>query len=136
MTMKNINEIIGALPAERRAKIAARAEQLIGEEMALQHLRVARRFTQQSIAKVLGVGQDSISRLESRSDMLLSTLRTYVEAMGGSLRLVAEFPDGVALLSGLGQVGEEPAPPHKRERQAISRAVRKRKHISLAHAAE
>jgi DNA-binding XRE family transcriptional regulator len=134
--MKNINEIIGALPAERRAKIAARTAELIGQEMALQHLRVARRLTQQSIAKVLGVGQDSISRLESRSDMLLSTLRTYVEAMGGSLKLVAEFPDGVALLSDLGQVGEEPISSTKRERQAISRAVRKRKHVSLAHAAE
>jgi len=134
--MKNINEIIRALPTERRAKIAARAEQLIGQEMALQHLRVARRLTQQSIARVLGVGQDSVSRLESRSDMLLSTLRTYVEAMGGSLKLVAEFPDGVALLSDLGQVEEEPIPLHKRERQAIGRAVRKRKNISLAHAAK
>jgi len=134
--MKNINKIIRALPAERRAKISARAEQLIGQEVALQHLRVARRLTQQSIAKVLGVGQDSVSRLESRSDMLLSTLRTYVEAMGGSLKLVAEFPDGVALLSDLGQVGEEPIPLHKRERQAIGKAVRKRKNISLAHAAK
>jgi len=41
----------------------------------------------------LGVGQDTISRIERRSDMLLSTLRRYVEAMGGKLQLVAEFPN-------------------------------------------
>jgi hypothetical protein len=45
------------------------------------------------MAEVLGVGQDSVSRLEQRSDLLISTLRNYVEAMGGKLSLVAEFPD-------------------------------------------
>jgi hypothetical protein len=55
------------------------------------------------MAKLLHIDQAGISKIESRSDMLLSTLRSYVEAMGGSLRLVAEFPDGVAELSSLGE---------------------------------
>src|SRR5690242_11435539 len=100
--MKNINQIIRDLPAERRAKVSARSRELIGEEMALQHVRKALHLTQEQMAKLLGIGQDSVSRIESRSDMLISTLRTYIEAMGGSLKVVAEFPDGRVTLSGLG----------------------------------
>jgi transcriptional regulator with XRE-family HTH domain len=56
-------------------------------------LRQAAQQTQQDLAAALGVGQDTISRLEKRSDMLLSTMRRYVEAMGGTLELVAQFPN-------------------------------------------
>jgi transcriptional regulator with XRE-family HTH domain len=59
----------------------------------LKDLRQAFDHTQQELAGSLGVSQDAISRIESRSDMLLSTLRRYVEAMGGRLDLVARFPD-------------------------------------------
>jgi transcriptional regulator with XRE-family HTH domain len=101
--MKTLDQIVRKLPAERRARIAARADALIAEEVALQHLRKARRLTQERMAQLLGIGQDSVSRIESRSDLLLSTLRSYVEAMGGSLKLVVEFPDSVAVLSSLGE---------------------------------
>ena len=77
--MKNINQIIRGLPRERRAKVSARAKNLIGEEMALQHVRRALDLTQAQMAKLLGIGQDSVSRIESRSDMLISTLQSYVE---------------------------------------------------------
>ncbi|KXW58299.1 XRE family transcriptional regulator [Ferrovum myxofaciens] len=56
-------------------------------------LRQASQQTQEQLAAVLGIGQDAISRLEKRSDMLLSTLRHYVESMGGKLELVAQFPN-------------------------------------------
>lgn len=105
--MKTLNQVIRKLPVERRGKIAARAKELIAEEMALQHLRKARRLTQVRMAELLGVGQDSVSRLEGRSDLLLSTLKSYVEAMGGSLKIVAEFPDSTMVLSALGEVGDE-----------------------------
>jgi len=58
----------------------------------LKDLRKAAMQTQEDLAAALGVGQDTISRLEKRSDMLLSTLRHYVESVGGKLALVAEFP--------------------------------------------
>src|SRR5579862_4574807 len=74
-------------------KVEARAAELIAEEMTLRELRHARKLTQVKMAKTLGVTQDSVSRLEKRSDLLLSTLRKTVEAMGGNLSLVAEFPD-------------------------------------------
>jgi transcriptional regulator with XRE-family HTH domain len=61
--------------------------------MTLRELRKARQLTQVSVARELGVGQDAVSRLEQRSDLLLSTLRKTVEAMGGSLSLIAKFPD-------------------------------------------
>lgn len=61
--------------------------------MTLRELREARRLTQVSLARELGIGQDGISRMEQRSDLLLSTLRKTVEAMGGSLSLIARFPD-------------------------------------------
>ncbi len=101
--MKTIEQIIKKLPAERRAKIGARAQTLIAEEIALQHLRKARRLTQRRMAELLGIGQDSVSRIENRSDLLLSTLKSYVEAMGGSLKLVVEFPDSAAVLTSLGE---------------------------------
>jgi transcriptional regulator with XRE-family HTH domain len=56
-------------------------------------LRRARKLTQTHLAEVLGIGQDSVSRLEQRGDLLVSTLRGYVEALGGRLSLVAEFPN-------------------------------------------
>jgi transcriptional regulator with XRE-family HTH domain len=98
----------GLSPA-RRKRVEARAAELIAEEMTLRELRHARKLTQVKIAKKLGVTQDSVSRLEKRSDLLLSTLRKTVEAMGGSLSLVAEFPDrGPVVLSGI--AGDDPRP--------------------------
>lgn len=122
--MKTLNQVISKLPAERRGKIAARAKELIAEEMALQHLRKARRLTQVRMAELLGVGQDSVSRLEGRSDLLLSTLKSYVEAMGGSLKIVAEFPDSTMVLSALGEVGDEKETrkPTKKSARAAKRA--------------
>lgn len=91
--MNNIDRLRKSLSPERKRKIAARAAAIIAEERSLQELRRAHKLTQRKMAEVLGVGQDSVSRLEQRSDLLISTLRNYVEAMGGKLSLVAEFPD-------------------------------------------
>jgi transcriptional regulator with XRE-family HTH domain len=91
--MKTLKDVMSALPVERRARIEARADELMAEEMTLQALRKARELTQERMAELLGVGQDSISRLENRTDMLVSTLRSYVEAMDGSLDLIVRFPD-------------------------------------------
>jgi DNA-binding XRE family transcriptional regulator len=87
--VKKLEAVLGALPAKRRAKVEARAAELA----TLRDLRLASSRTQQELAQALGVGQDTISRLEQRSDMLLSTMRRYVEAMGGQLDLVASFPN-------------------------------------------
>lgn len=89
----DVEDVIAALDPERRRRIEDRAAELIAEEMTLRELRKARTLTQASVARELGISQDAISRLEQRSDLLLSTLRRTVEAMGGSLSLIARFPD-------------------------------------------
>jgi DNA-binding XRE family transcriptional regulator len=90
---RKIDDIIKSLPAARRRAIEKRAAELIAEEMTLQELRRAREMTQVKMAKKLGVAQKQISEIEKRTDMHISTLRRSIEAMGGTLALVAEFPD-------------------------------------------
>jgi len=82
-------DMLAELPVKRRAKIEQRAQELA----TLKELRQAVKQTQEDLASALGVGQDTISRIEQRSDMLLSTLRRYLESMGGKLELVARFPN-------------------------------------------
>lgn len=98
-------QVLEEFSSESRVRIEARAAVLIAEEMTLQELRRARKLTQTRLARKLKIGQESVSRLEQRTDLHLSTLRHYVEAMGGSLSLVARFPDrapveltGIAML--------------------------------------
>lgn len=90
---KNVREIIKALPVSRRKQIAARVRELMAEEMTLQELRLARKLTQERLAKSLGIKQKQISAIEKRTDMHISTLRRALKAMGGSLELVVEFRD-------------------------------------------
>ncbi len=98
----NVNDIIRRLRPAQRKKVETRAAQLIAEEMTLRELRRARKLTQVRVAKTLGITQDSVSRLEKRSDLLLSTLRKTVQAMGGNRSLIAEFPDrSPIILSGI-----------------------------------
>lgn len=100
----NVNDIIKSSSLAQRKKIEARAAWLIAEEMTLRELRQALKLTQVKMAKKLGVSQDSIWRLEKRTDLLLSTLRKTVKAMGGKLSLVAEFRDRApVVLSGIAE---------------------------------
>ncbi len=87
-------DVIAALPEQRRARVEARAQELIAEELALADIRKARRFTQADVAKRIGGKQVYISRLERRVDMKLSTLRDYVSALGGQLQVMVTFPEG------------------------------------------
>jgi DNA-binding XRE family transcriptional regulator len=115
---RNVNDIIRILNAAQRKKVEARAAELIAEEMTLQELRRARKLTQVSVAKALGITQDSVSRLEKRSDILLSTLRRTVQVMGGNLSLVAEFHDRApVVLSGLAEPLPNHKPPARRKRR-------------------
>ena len=108
---RNVDDIIKKLGPAQRKKVEARAAELIAEEMTLRELRHARKLTQVKMAKKLGVTQDSVSRLEKRSDLLLSTLRKTVKAMGGNLYLIAEFPDREpVVLSGIAEDAPRPKP--------------------------
>lgn len=85
---RTLTETLAKPPKQRQENVRQRAEALIS----LRKLRLARRLTQQEMAAILEIGQDSISRLENRNDMRLSTLRAYVEALGGKLEITACFP--------------------------------------------
>jgi len=113
----NVNDKIRRLSPARRKKIENRAAELVAEEMTLRELRTARKLTQVRMARALGITQDSVSRLEKRSDLLLSTLRKTIEAMGGNLSLVAEFPDRPpVVLAGIAK--DEISPDQKTRRSA------------------
>ena len=89
---KPLKAVIGGLSRAERARVQTRAQKLIAEEMSLHELREAIGKTQKAVARRLKVGQDAVSKLESREDMYLSTLRGFVIAMGGELELIARFP--------------------------------------------
>lgn len=115
----NINDKIRKLSPAQRKKVEARAAELIAEEMSLRELRRARKLTQVRVAKSLGITQDSVSRLEKRSDLLLSTLRKTIKAMGGDLSLVAEFPDRPpVVLSGIAEDDPVPKPTGRKHMSA------------------
>ena len=103
--MKTLRQKLRSLPADRRKKIVARTDQLIREEMTIRELRKARSITQLKLAKTLHIKQEQISRIEKRSDLLISTLRRQVEALGGELTILASFPNGAPVkLVGFGEL--------------------------------
>ena len=114
---KNLDDVLATLPAKRRKKIDLRAAELA----TLKDLRQAVERTQQDLAASLGVGQETISRIERRSDLLLSTMRRYIEAMGGELELVARFPNRPPVI--IEHLGQEMAPV-KKQRIATSKTQR------------
>jgi DNA-binding XRE family transcriptional regulator len=87
----SLKAALAALPKARRARIERRAAEIALEEVDLRGLRRSRARTQTELARQLGVGQESVSRAEARGDLLLSTLRDYVAALGGELDLVVRF---------------------------------------------
>lgn len=89
---RKFSELRARMSPEAQSRAAARAEAML-VEMQLQELRKARNVTQVEVARAMNVEQASISKLEHREDMYVSTLREYVRALGGELRLVASFPD-------------------------------------------
>lgn len=91
-----------SLDARERAQTQA---QLMLSAMPLNELRQARGLSQKMLAEVLHVQQPSIAKLEKRTDMYLSTLRSHIEAMGGELEVVARFPDGAVKISNFAELG-------------------------------
>jgi DNA-binding XRE family transcriptional regulator len=86
-------DYIAKLPESEQLAIKAEAQKLVTEELTLAELREARRRSQAELARKLGVQQSAVSRIERRADMYLSTLTGMVEAMGGTLEIIARFPD-------------------------------------------
>ena len=109
MMGRPLKEKMATLDPARQARIKAETERLQAEYMTIQELRKAREMTQVRLAEILGKSQVTVAQMEKRTDVMLSTLRSYIEAMGGKLDLVVRFPDREpVILQGLSE--EEPAP--------------------------
>jgi transcriptional regulator with XRE-family HTH domain len=102
---RNWNELRTQMTPEQRARAAAKAEGML-VQLQLSELRRARSKTQVEVAQAMETQQAAISKLERREDMYLSTLREYVEALGGELKMVASFPDA--------EIPIQPLPPASR----------------------
>jgi len=91
--VRTIDDLVNELPKHRRKRIEKRADELIAEYETLQQLRKVREKSQKDIAKELHIKQAAVSKLERRTDMYISSLRSYIEAMGGELEITAKFPN-------------------------------------------
>lgn len=90
---KSLEQVIASLPTEEQAAINQEADRLIVEEMTLREVREARERSQRVVGEVLHINQAAVSKIERRTDMYVSTLRSFIEAMGGELEIIARFPD-------------------------------------------
>ncbi len=99
------SELTKDFTPERRQRIDEMKRELLAE-MPLHELRRARAMTQRDLARTLNVNQPAVSKLEQRADVYVSSLRSYVEAVGGRLRIVAEFPEGEVAITNFSDVGE------------------------------
>lgn len=102
---RSFSELTRGFSAERRARVDAKKAQLRAA-MPLHELRQARALTQKALGDTLKVNQPAIAKMERRTDMYVSNLRTYIEAMGGRLRIVAEFPEGEVAITNFSDTTE------------------------------
>jgi len=100
---KKFSVLREAMSPEAQERSLAEAAQMLAE-MPLNELRQARGLSQKMLAELLHVQQPSIAKLEKRTDMYLSTLRSHIEAMGGQLEIIARFPDGVVKISNFAEI--------------------------------
>ncbi len=101
---KSFRSLRSKMTPSNRGRAAERADAM-ARELPLHELRAARRLSQEALAGALRIRQSSVSRLERRTDMYVSTLRGYIEAMGGQLEITARFPDGTVTITEFGEIG-------------------------------
>ena len=113
---RSFSELTKDLSPERRERIEQRKEQL-RQEMTLAELRRAFSLTQDTLARTLKVKQAEISKIENRADMLMSTLRNFVQAMGGDLEVRAVFPDRAIEISNFSSLASKPSKARTSKKQ-------------------
>lgn len=99
-------ELTNDFAPDRRRRIDAIKRDILAQ-MPLHELRRARALTQQELAERLEVSQPAVAKMEQRADVYVSSLRSYVEAVGGQLKIVAEFPEGEVAITNFSQIDDE-----------------------------
>ena len=116
---RSLDEVIAALPLERQERIEARYRELKQDVESLRELRGIASKAQGAVAAALNIKQPSVSKIEKQTDMYLSTLRSYVQAIGGELELVVTFPERPPLrLLHLSDAAQEPARAKRKRKRA------------------
>jgi hypothetical protein len=110
---RSLDDVLASLPDDRRARVEARARELIDEVESLRELRRISGKAQNDIASFLGMKQPSVSKIEKQTDMYLSTLRNYIDAIGGELELIVRLPSRPPLRLGGAAMGEKVPGPKK-----------------------
>jgi len=105
--IKKFADLRAQMKPEAQVKAAAKANEMLAE-MPLNELRQARGLSQKMLAEVLHIQQPSIAKMEKRTDMYISTLRSHIEAMGGELEVIARFPDGVVKINNFSELESAP----------------------------
>ncbi|BEV44486.1 hypothetical protein AFEL58S_01364 [Afipia felis] len=120
---RSLNDIIAALPVDEQEAIEARYQELRQEVESLRELRQIAGKAQEDIATALNIKQPSVSKIEKQADMYLSTLRGYVEAIGGELELTVKLPSRPLLhLRSLGdiEIGQTGSPVARRGKRSVT----------------
>ena len=99
------SELTRNFTPERRRRVKLMKSKLLAD-MPLHELRRARALAQQELAETLNVDQPAAAKLEQRADIYVSSLRSYIEAVGGRLKIIAEFPDGEVTITNFSRLGE------------------------------
>jgi hypothetical protein len=118
--MRTLEDILASLSRDERAEVDARSKELI-EACSLRQVREAVAKTQRDVAAATGIGQENVSRMEQRDDMLISTLSGYIAALGGKLRLVADMPSApveISLQRGRKMRVRSPRPAQSRSKRS------------------
>ncbi len=114
---RNFKELQAKMPRAAQARSEEAAQKMISE-MGLAELREAMELTQEALADALNVKQASISKMERRSDMYISTLSKIIEAMGGELQIVASMPNGKVKIHQFTKIRKSGVQPGRRKRSA------------------
>lgn len=120
---RSVNDIIAALPLDEQEAIEARYQELKQDVESLRELRQIAGKAQEDIATALNIKQPSVSKIEKQADMYLSTLRGYVEAIGGELELTVKLPSRPVLhLRNLGdiEIGQTGSPVARRGKRSVT----------------
>lgn len=122
---RNLNQVLADLPADRRARVDARYREMKAEIESLRELRRAAGKAQADVASALKIKQPSVSKIEQQTDMYLSTLRSYVQAIGGELDLVVRLPKRPALRLQRLSDAFQPVPGSRATRRARAGAAKR-----------
>jgi transcriptional regulator with XRE-family HTH domain len=114
---KPFSNLVGKMSSQARERVRAKTAAL-NAEMPLHALRSALALSQEQIAQALDIDQPAVSRIERRTDMMLTTLARFIDAMGGTLEVRAAFPEGSVRISGLAEIGRLEKPIARTTRQA------------------